>query len=182
MFSTERSAQIAAEFARREGGKINIVKLVKLIYLSDRKCMEVYGRLITYDHLVSMDLGPVPSQTYDLMKGSKRSEWLRWIKGRKNHDVIVQDMNFTRQDLDDLSQADMSVIDEIWNQFGRLNQWELSQYTHDNCPEWEYPERSSSPIHERDIFESFGWSREDAEEAEQAIREQRYLDRQFQTV
>ena len=179
MFSTERSAQIAAEFARREGGEINIVKLVKLIYLSDRKCMELYGRLITYDRLVSMDFGPVPSETYNLMKGSTQQAWLCWIKGRENHDVIVRDMNFTREDLDDLSEADMSVIDQIWDEFGHFDHWQLSRYTHDNCPEWEDPKGSSSPILEREIFESFGWSRKDARAAERAIHEQRHLDRQF---
>ena len=184
MFSAERSAQIAAEFGRREGGSINILKLVKLIYLADRRSMEWTGLPITYDVLVSMDLGPAPSVTYDLMKknDAHNEDWAKWIQGRNNHDVIVRHRNFTRKDLGELSETDIKVIDDIWERFGNMNEWELSEYTHKKCPEWKCPSGSSRPIQEREIFESLGWSKADAMEAEEAIRDQRDLDKQFATA
>ena len=179
MFSTERVAQIAAEYSRREGGSINIIKLSKLIYLSDRISMERHGAPITYDRLVSMDHGPVPSRTLNLINGYESSEWDRWMTGRENHQVSAVRMDFSRQDLDELSDADMEIITDIWNEFGSMDQWELSQYTHEHCPEWRNPHGSSLPIHERRIFLAFGWSRENAIRAQRAIQEQRGLDRLF---
>ena len=180
MFSSERVAQIAAELARRAGGSINILKLVKLIYLSDRKSMERYRAPITYDNLVSMDHGPVPSRTLNLINGYQSDTWDRWMTGRAHHHVSTRS-DFCRQDLDELSDADMEIIEEIWNEFGRMNQWTLSRYTHDHCPEWRDPRGSSFPIQEREIFLAFGWNHEEANQAHQSIEEQRGLDRTFQT-
>ena len=176
MFSSERAAQIAAEFARLDGGSINILKLVKLIYLSDRRSMDKYGAPITYDRLVSMDHGPVPSRTLNLINGHQSGDWDRWMAGRENHDVSVKRMDFVRQDLDELNDADMEIIAEVWDQFGGMDQWELSRYTHEHCPEWKDPHGSSLPIHERQIFLALGWSRKEAVRAQQSIEEQRYLD------
>lgn len=179
MFSSERVAQIAAEFSRLEGGSMNVLKLVKLIYLSDRLSMERYAAPITYDRLVSMDHGPVPSRTLNLINGFESGQWDRWLTGRENHRVAVTSMDFNRRDLDELSDADMEIIGEVWEEFGGMDQWELSEYTHNHCPEWRNPHGSSLPIHERQIFRSFGWSREEAIQAQQSIQEQRKLDHIF---
>ena len=58
MFSPERTAQVCAEFVRRAGGSINVLKLVKLTYLCDRMSMERYAAPVTYDSYFSMDHGP----------------------------------------------------------------------------------------------------------------------------
>ena len=180
MFSTERSAQIAAVFARMHGGKINVLKLVKLIYLSDRRSMEIHGRPITYDRLVSMDYGPVPSRTLNLINGHDSDKWDKWMAGRANHMVVLKKTDFKRKDLDELSQADMEILEDVWREFGKMDQWELSNYTHENCPEWEDPNGSSLPIQERKIFESLGWKKGEARLAEEAIQDQRNLDKEFE--
>lgn len=156
-----------------------VLKLVKLIYLSDRLSMERYGLPITYDDLVSMRHGPVPSRTLNLINGDESERWDRWIAGRENHQVCLAKHDFDREDLDELSEAVMEIIDEIWDEFGSMNQWELRDYTHEHCPEWEDPQGSSRPIREEKIFTAFGWSDEQAREAQEAIEEQRYMDRFF---
>lgn len=180
MFSSERVAQLAAEFTRREGGTINVIKLVKLIYLSDRASLARYGAPITYDMLVSMDHGPVPSRTLDMINGYRSEAWDRWMTGRRDHRLSLARTEFRRDDLDELSDADLEIVEEVWREFGRMNGWELSEYTHEHCPEWRDPRGSSIPIHERAIFRALGWSREDALQAQRAIREQRALDRAFE--
>ena len=180
MFLAERVAQIAAEFSRLEGGSISVLKLVKLIYLSDRQSMERYGAPITYDRLVSMDHGPVPSRTLNLINGYESDEWDQWMASRENHRVSVKRGNFDRRDLDELSDADMEIISEVWEAFGAMDQWALSEYTHQHCKEWKNPHGSSLPIHERQIFLALGWNREDAIAAQRAITDQRGLDRTFE--
>ena len=75
--------------------------------------MERYGAPITYDRLVSMDHGPVPSRTLNLINGYESDEWDQWMASRENHRVSVKRRNFDRRDLDELSDADMEIISEV---------------------------------------------------------------------
>jgi hypothetical protein len=38
------------------------------------------------------------------------------------------------------------VLETIWDQFGHMSPWQLRNYTHAHCPEWEDPQGSSYPI------------------------------------
>ena len=177
MFSPERTAQVCAEFARRAGGSINVLKLVKLTYLCDRMSMERYAAPVTYDSYVSMDHGPVPSTTLDLINRYDDPDWKRWMKRRVRHHVSLNMTEFADEDLDELSAADLKLVDETWYQFGGMDEWDLSRHTHEHCPEWQYPGGSSTPIMEWEIFRALGWSPEDALLAEQRIQEQRHIER-----
>lgn len=179
MFSPERAAQLCAEFARREGGSINVLKLVKLVYLCDRMSMDRYAAPITYDRYVSMDHGPVPSTTLDLVDGRRSPEWSAWMKEREGHRVSLRRRAFAIEDLDELSAADLRVVDETWEAFGSMDEQDLSRYTHEHCAEWQYPGGSSRPITEREIFSALGWSRKEAALGQQRIQDQRNLDRVF---
>ena len=70
MFTTRKVAQMAAYFAECSGGTINILKLIKLMYLADRESMHRHGTPISFDRFVSMDHGPVPSQSLNLSHSS----------------------------------------------------------------------------------------------------------------
>jgi len=48
--------------------------------------------------------------------------------------------------LNELSRAELKTLHEVWEQFGRMNQYEIRDWTHENCPEWEDPHGSSNPI------------------------------------
>jgi hypothetical protein len=45
--------------------------VVKAVFIADRRHLNKYGRPITYDNYVAMRNGPVPSLTYDFLKGKK---------------------------------------------------------------------------------------------------------------
>lgn len=67
--------------------------IVKTIFLADRAHLNEYGRPITFDNYVAMEHGPVPSLTYDFLKGNdyilkkygiKSFGWKKYdIKGSK---------------------------------------------------------------------------------------------------
>ena len=174
------SAQIAAFFAHREGGVINIMKLVKLMYLADREGLKRYGTPVSFDRMVSLDNGPVLSQTLNLINGDVSRDaaaiWEAWISDRSNHRVRLQ-REFAVEKLDQLSDADLDVLETVWRQFGDMNQWDLSEYTHRNCPEWKFPEGSSLPINEVDVLQAVGTPREEAEILAARIKAERDLDR-----
>ena len=152
MFSPERTAQVCAGFTRRAGGSINVLKLVKLTYLCDRMSMERYGAPVTYDTYASMDHGPVPSGTLSLINKSDDPDWNRWMKEREGHEVTLEIQEFVDEDLDELSAADLKIVNEAWKKFGSMDEWDLSRHTHEHCEEWSYPGGTSIPIMEWEIF------------------------------
>lgn len=156
-FKMKKAAQMAAYFACREGGEINVLKLVKLIYLAERECMKQYGFPITYDKFVSMPHGPVNSITFNLINGAvpESDDWDSIISDRAGHMVKAQ-QKVERADLVDLSDAEFEILAGTWKEFGRFDGFELSDYTHKNCPEWKDPKGSSFPIDYGTLYEALG--------------------------
>jgi uncharacterized phage-associated protein len=157
-YNPRKAGQVAAFFAMSEGGLINVVKLVKLIFLADRAFMGKYDEPMLMDRFVSMRLGPVDSRTYECVNQGEQG-WDEFISDRADHKVGLASNAVTIESLDELSEADTEVLGEIWKQFGHLDQWQLVKYTHDNCPEWEDPGESSSPIPYARIFKFLGKAR-----------------------
>lgn len=182
MFSPEKAAQIAAFFAQKERGTINIMKLVKLMYLADREAMARYATPISFDRMVSMNNGPVLSQTLNLINGdvqqSAAAVWDAWMTDREGHKISAK-KGASVEELDQLSDADLEVLADTWGRFGRMNQFDLSAYTHKNCPEWRFPEGSAMPISEMDVFKALGKSTEEAFILSERLKEESELDRVF---
>lgn len=184
MFTARKAAQMAAYFADRAGGRIKVLKLMKLLYLADRESMKRYGEPISFDRYVSMDYGPVLSQTLNLINGAYgdtlRHEWDRWIRDREDHDVSLT-RDFERKDLDHLSDADVEILDVVWQAFGGASRWNLSDLTHE-FPEWQNPKGSSIPIEERSILRALGMGEAEAAEMVERIEDQHGIDRALSHV
>jgi len=146
-FNVRKAAQIAAFFAREQGGEINVLKLTKLVYIADRLNMDRYDFPISGDNFVSMDHGPVNSITYSHINGMEGQcdQWSEFMTDRSGYRVGLVH-NVSDDDLDELSQADLETLHEVWAHFGNMNQFQIRDWTHDNCPEWEDPDGSSYPI------------------------------------
>jgi uncharacterized phage-associated protein len=182
MFSARKVGQMAAYFARRQGGQINILKLMKLLYLADRESMAQHGSPISFDKFVAMDHGPVLSRTLNLINGTYpeqiAADWDEWISDRENHQIACN-RDFSRDDLDQLSDADLDVLNVVWREFGHMNQWDLRDYTHQHITEWTNPNGSSLPIREVDILRAVGVSQTEAERLAEEIRAEHQIDRAF---
>ena len=147
-FKVRKAAQVAAFFAKAEGGSINVLKLVKLIYLADRRFLEKYDCSILNDQLVSLPHGPVNSMTYSYIDGfqDRRDDWDTFITDREHHNVALANPDLELDDLDELSKAELKVLKEIATKFRNYDGFRLRNYTHRHCPEWEDPHGSSNPI------------------------------------
>lgn len=136
-FDYKKATQELNHFALKEGGCINKMKALKLIYFADRFHLRKYGRLITNDIYYAMDYGPVPSNVKDIAEATSflgDSE-----KGYSSQYIIPID-SITLQSVkpvDDnlFSDSDMEALDYIWERFGHLDQFELAEITHE-YPEW----------------------------------------------
>ena len=79
----------------------------------------------------------------------------------------------------ELSDADIEVLEETWQRFGRMDQWELREWTHANCPEWHDPQGSSRPIAPEELLAALKFSREQVKAIIDRMREADGLNRAF---
>ena len=177
LFNEKKAAQAAAYLLYRSGGTLNVLKLMKLLYLAERRSFQKFGEPMVGDSLVSMPHGPVLSRTYNLMNGelpSAEGGWESWITDRAEHDLALRDPQALRspeQDLLELSDSDLDVLGETWEAFGRMTGWQLREYTHENCPEWRDPEGSMIPMRPEEFFAALGLTAEQTDEALARLRE-----------
>lgn len=158
-YNPRRAAQVAAYFADREGGTISVLKLVKLLYLAEREYLDRYDEPMFYDRWVSMEHGPVTSITLNLINGLMESDdWSQFITDRANYEVATVKQGLPRTEYDQLSKADFALLDDLWGRFGAMGKFEIRDYTHNHCPEWEDPDRSSKPIPYERVLKFLGKS------------------------
>src|ERR1035437_4053377 len=136
-FNHKKATQALNFFATQEGGEINKMKAIKLIYLADRYHLRKYGRLITNDTYFAMNYGPVPSGTKDIAEKSQflgrqekhYSPLYLSPKGRyKIESVSPVDQNI-------FSDSDLEALEYVWLKFGSIDQFQLARLTH-LYPEW----------------------------------------------
>ncbi len=178
-YKERKAAQVAAFFALKSGGTINVLKLTKLLYLSERESMSSFDEPMFYDRLVSMDFGPVTSITLNLInKNIENKHWSTFLGQRVDMDIeVTRDLDLTK--LDDLSRADLLILNNLWNKFGHFDRFELAKWTHDNCPEWRNPNGSSLPIEHNYVFKFLG--KENAEELAHDVSAYRKVSHTFET-
>jgi uncharacterized phage-associated protein len=149
MYNSAKAAQIIAYLALKNAARsINMLKAIKLVYISDREALKRYATPMLDERRASMPHGPVNSQTYNLAKGEVEDErWSAILEDRADHMIGVK-LTVTIDSLDELSDAEVEMLDDIWVKFGHMDQWQLRDWTHksENIPEWEDPNGSSSLI------------------------------------
>jgi uncharacterized phage-associated protein len=176
LFNERKAAQAAAYFLFRAGGRLDVLKLMKLLYLAERRSFEKYGEPMIGDRLVSMPHGPVLSRTYNYMNGelpSAEGGWDSWIADRAEHVLSLKNPKSLRspESLKQLSDADLGVLDEVWKKFGRMTGSQLRNYTHRHCPEWKDPEGSMIPMQLEDLFKALNFTPARSREALARLRE-----------
>lgn len=175
-YREDKAAQAAARLLTLAGGTLNHMKLIKLLYLADRRALLDYGRPITFDWYVSMPHGPVLSFTLDKINDAAppdgTSYWHRLISERRDHEVTL----LGEPPRDQLSQAEEAVLDRIWQEYGKMSQWELRDFSH-SLPEWRDPHGSSLPIEIRDILLAEGFTEDDAREVLDTLKAEEFAAR-----
>jgi len=136
------------------------LKLIKLLYIADREALRQWGRPVTTDRYVSMKEGPVVSNVYNLIVSEpsprEQSIWHQHIRTVSNWDVeLVGDTP-----KDELSDAEETLLGDVFKTHGHKNRWELVDETH-KFPEWKNPGTSSLPITYREILKAVNKSEEE---------------------
>ncbi|MEH2262385.1 Panacea domain-containing protein [Nostoc sp.] len=169
VFNERKATQVAASFIKLCGGRLNYMKLIKLMYLAERQALLNWGRPITYDSYFSLKHGPILSTTLDLINEGKQPDsdhvWFKYISAPNDYDVIL----YKDCSTDDLSEAEESLINEIFQKYGQFNKWELVDLLHSVLPEWRNPNGSSIPITYKDILVAGGKCEEEIKSIEEEI-------------
>lgn len=154
-FNERKATQAAAHLVKLRRDRMSYMKLIKLLYLADRTALLRWGRPITTDPYVSMDRGPVLSRVLDLATDEdlpgQVSAWARHITEPEHYSVRVR----SDPGKDELSMAELQLLDEVFLQHGTKSRWELVDLTH-RLPEWKNPQGSAIPIQYRDILRAGG--------------------------
>ncbi|MFK5996906.1 MAG: Panacea domain-containing protein [Rhodobacterales bacterium] len=150
-YNPEKAAQTIAYFAMREGGSINVLKVIKLVYLADRESLRLRGHPIQDEPRFSLPHGPVNSTTLDHLNGAYRENqpvWQTVLKDRADNKVGLANKGLTEAELDMLSKREISILSSVWDKLGHMDRFDLADWTHlpENVAEWQDPDGSRRAI------------------------------------
>jgi uncharacterized phage-associated protein len=156
-FQIGKATEAACEFLRQANGRMNIMKLVKLVYLLDRLSLDRRGIPVVGGDYLSMRNGPVTSEVLDLINsgrlfGESDLRWEQSVADRHDHEVQLERM----PEREHLSDAEISLLNEIWSEHGDKDQWQLVEWCHTHCGEWTPVSRGCAPIAVERIGQALG--------------------------
>jgi len=155
-FDIKKSIAAVAFLMKREGGDLDMFLGLKMLYLADKQALTSWGKTITGDSFVSMPKGPVLSEVYDLFRGSApredQREWDAFFSERVNHSIHL----LKHVDIELLSVREMEILEGARKQIRSVAPWEVAEWLHKTCPEWEDPNGGSTPIDPSTILRHAG--------------------------
>lgn len=152
-FDHLKSVQTIAYFVRKAGGSAEKLKLVKLLYLAERRSFAKRGRPMNFDSYFSLPHGPVVSSALNGMDHNLDDPaWDALHLANKKDVTIVADVAD-----DHLSRADRSILDATWHEFGGMTASQIRNWTHEHCAEYvEVGSGNSLPIDLSEIMAQVG--------------------------
>jgi hypothetical protein len=166
-YNPRKATQAAAYLVGLNGGRMDLWRMLKLIYLFDRKSLVETGTTITGDALDNLPHGGTPSRIYDNTKSHrderfKDSVWRDYLTESIDNEVKLNASDFPT---DELSEFERGLIRKIWEEFGRLSSPDLYKFIH-GLPEFKDPAGSSTRIDPEEILRHAKWTDEDIARAE----------------
>lgn len=138
-FDYKKATQAINYLTKKEGGQIDKLKLIKLVYLADRYHLRRYGRPMINDAYFAMPLGPVGSSVKDIAEFSdfldtSELEYASTFIGKGGVANIV--VSIAEVDKEVFSKSEIEALDFAYNGFGTKSASSLVDITH-RYPEWD---------------------------------------------
>ncbi len=176
-FSEAKAAHAAAYLLKKGGGSLELLKLMKLMYLAERGFYTRYGRPMIGDQPYADRHGPVLESVYRAAANANDAgpTWNELILPRQDNDIDLRD---PAAPLRKLSQADRNVLDAVWDEHGTKTGSQLRKWTHRNCKEYdelsftEWDPRHPIDLHR--LLDEVGFS---ASEADEVIKQKQVSER-----
>lgn len=113
-------------FANKSNNRIERMRLMKLMWLSDRLHLNKYGRLILNDRYKALPNGPIASTALNISQYGIPGS----INVDKHYVNSLKDF-----EVDFFSKSDLKIMDYVWEKFQNMESFEFSEYSH-KYPEW----------------------------------------------
>ncbi len=174
-FNERKTTQIATFFIEKHEGILNYTKLIKLLYLTDREALSLWGRSLSGDSYFSLPKGPILSKTYDLINykedPNNKSYWYKFIS-KMSYDVKLID----QPGIDELSEREIDLIHKIYEKYKDKDWGEMIDICHKCCPEWGHPGDTSIPIRVEDILKELKKTEKEIEIIDEEASNLKYFD------
>jgi len=175
-FDERKATQMAAVFLKYAGGKMEYIRLIKLLYITDREALRRWQYPLTGDSYYSLRHGPIVSGIYDLItedpKFSEPTYWGTHVKTCEYNVSLESDPS-----TDALAPAEIHLICDIHNNYKNVNTWDLVEMTHDQkeFPEWTDPGVGRIPILCEDILRAVGLNDGEAQQRAAELEDINYF-------
>jgi len=168
LFDINKTLAAASFLADCDGGRINVLTLIKMLYRADRAALIAWGRTITGDSYVSMDNGPVLSLLYDLIKGKGNANnqklWDAYFTKREGHIIRLR----KQPEIGYLSKREIEALKVAYREIKSVR-GSIANWMHRNCPEWQNPKGSSKPIDPKNILRLAGKKEVEIQQIEEEV-------------
>jgi len=158
-FNVRKAAQVIAFLVSEQGGKADMIKTVKLAYMSDRRFLDLYDKPILNDDFYCLDNGPIDSTTLNFIKGQGSADARKiWDEYLLPVDTRTHVIRTTTKNIyfSELNEAEEEVLKETCDRFRPLGPFALVDYIHDHCREWINPRGTSTFLSYADVFKALG--------------------------
>lgn len=154
-FDFERACQAVACLLRPlPGQRMNYMRLLKLLYLAERKSLAESGAPMAGGSVVAMERGPVLEDVFSLIrqKHACTPEWSQYFRLDHYELVMLKDPGNRR-----LTPIIVDILNAVASMHEEHDEFDMVDITH-HLPEWKKndPGKSSRPIPLRDILEAVG--------------------------
>ncbi|WP_321845818.1 Panacea domain-containing protein [Paraburkholderia bannensis] len=163
LYDERKAADAAMYLLVRARAPMNAAKLNRLLYLAERESFAQNAEPLTGDQLQVFEKAPILLSTYQRLAGDVPG-WEDRISNLANHEVEVRRPIFSEAPEEyferstRLSEADISVLDSVWDQFGGRDHHSLADYIHMNCHEWTDKDGLPSTVSHERLFQALGFS------------------------
>lgn len=153
-FNGKKAIEGILWLSQRRPGKVDIYKIVKAFFFGDLYHLNTYGRPIAGDHYVAMKYGPVPSETYNIIRrdsltiGEYPEEFFE-LRGK----IVV---GKREPNLDLLSESDIEALQVGWDKVKDLSFEDVLALAHDHPAykkTWDHRRTDSDNINFSDLIE-----------------------------
>ena len=126
-FDERKTVQAAGFLLNSAGGYLNFMQLIKLLYLADREHLRLYGLPITGGSYAALPYGPVIEEVKECIRESPTEYWSAHISPPADFEVkLLKDPGD-----DDLTDAEVEVLQEVVSRFLSMRPFELVKFTHE---------------------------------------------------
>jgi uncharacterized phage-associated protein len=129
----KKATQAVARLIQKSGAPIDYLRLVKLVYLADRRSIIERGIPIVGGKYYSMGKGPVISEVMNFVHRQNAPRWKETISPRSGNEIRLCGI----PDFGALSKSELDILDGVVSEHLQRTTDELVVWCHDNCPEYE---------------------------------------------